>query len=121
MLESTGAYMVGRVVASEAKHRPGVTYYDIYIHGGSIDASAFFTSPKELVDALRQLEERGMEYVFTENEVWGICDDSERPFDEVFSEFPTDVRFAIMFSTDQLNQEDTQNKTLKRLEDYLHD
>lgn len=121
MLESTGAYMLCRIVASEAKHRPGAIYYDVYIHGGSMDASAFFTSPQELAEGLRTLEQRGMEYVFTENEVWGLCDETERPFDEIFCEFKTDIRFAIMFADDQSQIDDVQNKTLQRLEEYLND
>lgn len=116
MMEDTGAYMLGRIVASEAKHRPGAIYYDVYIHGGSLDASAFFTNPQELVDALKELDKRGMEYVFTENEVWGDESD-DKVFDDVFVEFPTDMRFAIMFTSSSMEEED--NKSLKRLEEYF--
>lgn len=119
MMDSAGPHMLGRIMASESKHRPGAIYYDVYIHGGAMDASAFFTNPKELVDALRELDKRGMEYVFTDNEVWGLCDDSERPFDEIFTEFPTDIRFAIMFSQDDDPLSNSQEKSVKSLTEYF--
>lgn len=119
MLDHAGAYMLGQIVASEAKHRPGAVYYDVYIHGGSLDASAFCVNPKELVDMLRELDTRGMEYVFAENEVWGLTGGDERPFDEVFVEFPSDLRFAIMFGEDIHSLDDDQESVIKRMEEFL--
>lgn len=120
MLDDAGAYMLGQIIATESKHRPGAIYYDVYIHGGSLDASAFCVNPKELADMLRELDTRGMEYVFVENEVWGLTGGDERPFDEVFVEFPSDLRFAIMFGED-VGSDDSDNKSLKRLEEYFEE
>lgn len=117
MGEDSGSYMLGQIIASEAKHRPGVMYYDVYIHGGSMDASAFCTNPEELAEMLRELDKRGMEYVFAENEVWGLCDEFECPFEYIFTDLKTDLRFAIMFGENMFD--DLDNKSLQRLEEYL--
>ena len=114
MMENTGAYMVGRILASRSKHMPDRIYYDVYIHGGSLDISCFCTSPEELLGVINNLEERGMEYVFVENESWGICDDDTKPFDELFTEFPSDPRFAMIFGDGMFDE-----SSEKRLGEYF--
>lgn len=120
MLEDAGAYMLGRIVPSESIHRPGALYYDVYIHGGSMDCAAFCTNPEELAEMLRELDKRGMEYVFTDNEAWGITADNERPFDQIFVEFPTDLRFAIMFGEEFFTESEEDQDTInERMEKFL--
>lgn len=119
MMEDSGSYMLGQILASESKTRPDAMYYDVYIHGGSLDATAFCVTPEELVALMRELDTRGMEFVFSENEVWSLCEDEDHPFDTCFTEFPTDLRFAIMFGEDAFSLGEDQNKSLKSIEEYL--
>lgn len=120
--QSIGMYMLGIIVATEAKMRPGKIYYDVYIHGGSLDASAFCTSEKELADMLRELDKRGMEYVFTDNEVWGeISEEEDSPFDQVFVEFPSDPRFLSMIDGVMMDTEEYHAGVSKRLEEYFEE
>lgn len=119
--QSIGMYMLGCIVASESKHRPGAIYYDVYVHGGSLNASAFCTTPEELVAMLRELDARGMEYVFTDNEVWGeIAEDEEQPFDQVFVEFPEDPRFISMIDGEMMDTDEYRAGVTGRLEEYFN-
>lgn len=116
---SNGLYMLGCIIASESIHRPGAIYYDVYIHGGSLNACAFCTNPEELAAMLRELDARGMEYVFTDNEVWGeIAEDDENPFDQIFVEFPEDPRFASMIEGEMMDKDDYL-AAANRLEGYF--
>lgn len=119
--QSVGMYMLGSIVASESRRGNGDIYYDVYVHGGSLNASAFCTSAEELVTMLRQLDARGMEYVFTDNEVWGeIAEDEDHPFDHVFVEFPADPRFISMLDGVMMDTEDYRAGVEGRLEEYFN-
>lgn len=95
MMTSQGAYMLGQIIPTISKALPERIYYDVFIHGGATDAVAFCTSAPQLANVMKVLEARGMEYVFTDNEIWEATE--ELPFDEIFTQFPSDVRFSVMF------------------------
>lgn len=117
MAESAGAYMLGQIIPTFSKQFPDRLYYDVFIHGGACDAVRFCTSPADLLDTITLLEEGGMEHVFVDNEAWEATEDM--PFDELFTEFAPDARFAMMFGPHALLGDDPSEDVIRRLQEYL--
>lgn len=95
-----GQYLLGRILPSPSAVKPGVVYHEIFIHGGSRDATAFCRSPQELLYALESLEEKGTESLFGATDLWEASLD--HPFTTYFVEHPQDLRFEMLFGSNAL-------------------
>lgn len=94
MGSNAGAYLLGRIVQCPSRSLQGKMYYEIFIHGGVVDATRFCETAEELADTLRKVEAEGQSYLLGSDD-WEATEAS--PFDDIFTEFPNDLRFVLLF------------------------
>lgn len=102
--DHAGQYLLGQIVPSPSTVKQGVIYYEIFVHGGSRDATAFCRSPQELLYALESLESKGTESLFGATDLWEASLD--HPFTSYFVEHPQDLRFEMLYGSNSLTGDD---------------
>jgi len=95
-----GSYLLGIILPSPSKADITKIYYEVFIHGGSRDATAFCRSSRELLNVLEGLEANGTDNLFGASEIWEASLD--HPFQLDFVEFPQDLRFEMLFGWNSL-------------------
>lgn len=100
---NAGSYLLGQIIPCKSRSIPDKVYYEVFIHGGMVEATRFCETASELAEVLRLLEQRGPEYILGDPS-WEATEDS--PFDTLFSEFPNDLRFVLLFGPHAITGED---------------
>jgi len=91
-----GEYMLGRIQQSPSVVSKDVIRYEVFIHGGSKDATAFCQDEEELLAVIDRLDRRGMAFVIDGSAYWEATQDI--PFENYFTDFPQDITFEMLFS-----------------------
>lgn len=99
-----GSYLLGQLMPSPSAVHPDITYYELFIHGGSRDATAFCRTPQEVLKVLTGLEKDGTDSLFGVSDYWEASLD--QPFKQLFVEHPQDLRFEMLFGFNSLSGDD---------------
>jgi hypothetical protein len=98
--DHAGSYFIGQIQPSPSAVDPNRVYHELFIHGGSRDATAFCKHPSEIMNLLKGLELNGTDSLFGLSEYWEASLD--HPFQEKFVEHPQDLRFEMLFGDNSL-------------------